>query len=51
MKKKMRRLVDYSALLNSIDKGIYAKISIFFFDRYGRSSSKGDVLIPDEPGR
>ena len=27
---KMRRLVDYSALLNSIDKGIYAKISIFF---------------------
>lgn len=42
---KMRRLVDYSALLNSIDKGIYAKISIFFRP-IRQEQFERDVLIP-----
>lgn len=35
---KMRRLVDYSALLNSIDKA-FTRRSVFSFGRYDRSSS------------
>ena len=47
---KMRRLVDYSALLNSIDKGIYAKIGIFFStDTAGAVRAR--CVDPDEPGR
>ena len=45
---KMRRLVDYSALLNSIDKGIYAKISIFFRP-IRQEQFERDVLIPMNP--